>query len=446
MNKWFNNAVFYHIYPLGLCSAPHNNDFSSQPVSRINEIHKWIPHMKSMGVTALYLGPVFESSVHGYDTADYFRIDRRLGTNDDMKNLSNALHSEGIRVVFDGVFNHCGRNFFAFKDLQNNKWDSPYKDWFANIDFSRHNHYGDHFSYEGWSGCYDLVKYNLKNKGITDHLLAAVSFWIDEFGIDGIRLDAADSIDFDFFKLLRNHVLSKREDFWLMGEVVHGDYSRWANPSHLHSTTNYECYKGMYSSMNDLNMFEIGHSLQRQFGTGGRYKDLHLYNFLDNHDVNRISSTLKDKSKLYPLNLLLFTVPGIPSMYYGSEFGTEGKKINGNDSQLRAPLDINSLLANASSNDLISAIRTFSQLRKNLVSLRNGSYSQLYINNKQLVFERKYNDETIIVMINIDSEPVSVNLAALNGKNFCDTLNNNEYISGNSIQIPANWGRILALK
>lgn len=446
MNKWFNNAVFYHIYPLGMCGAPQRNDFNSQAVSRINEIYKWIPHMKSIGVNALYIGPVFESTAHGYDTADYFKIDRRLGTNEDMKSLSNELHRNGIKIVFDGVFNHCGRDFFAFRDLQKNKWDSPYKDWFANIDFSKHNHYGDAFCYSGWNGCFDLIKYNLKNNEIKDHLLAAVSFWIDEFNIDGIRLDAADSIDFDFFRLLRQHVLSKKDDFWLMGEVVHGDYSRWANDNMLHATTNYECYKGLYSSMNELNMFEVGYSLSRQFGSSGIYKNLKLYNFADNHDVNRIASTLKDHAKLYPLYLLLFTMPGIPSIYYGSEFGVEGVKINGNDSQLRPHLNIDDLIANTGNHDLKSAITRFAEIRHSLQSLRHGTYKQILINNKYLAFERECGQERVLVLINIDSEPTTVKIDSFMGMKGYDMLNNNELVNSSTLNVSGNWGRVIKLE
>ena len=144
---WFEEAVFYQIYPLGFCGAPFEND--GIPESRILKVLDWIPHMKKLGINAIYFSPVFESDTHGYNTRDYGLIDTRLGTNDDFKKVVDALHEEGIKVVLDGVFNHVGRGFWAFKDVQEKKWDSPYKDWF-HLSFEGNSNYNDGFWYEGW--------------------------------------------------------------------------------------------------------------------------------------------------------------------------------------------------------------------------------------------------------------------------------------------------------
>ena len=141
-----------------------------------------------------------------------------------------------------------------------------YCDWFAGLNFGGSSPYGDPFWYEGWNGYYNLVKLNLKNWHVCDHLIEAVGYWMDEFQIDGIRFDAADCVDFDFFKRIRSFCKGKKPDFWLMGEIIHGDYKRWANPEMLDSVTNYECYKGISSSHNDKNYFEINYSINRQFG------------------------------------------------------------------------------------------------------------------------------------------------------------------------------------
>ncbi|MEO1255282.1 MAG: alpha-amylase family glycosyl hydrolase [Bacteroidota bacterium] len=155
-----------------------------------------------------------------------------------------------------------------------------------------------------------------------------------------MRLDAADAISFDFFPLLKAHCRNQKSDFWLMGEVVHGDYYRWANDEMLDSTTNYEAYKGLYSSHLDCNLFEIAYSLNRQFSEDGIYKDLTLYNFVDNHDVNRLASNLKNPAHLYTIYGLLFTMPGIPSLYYGSEWGIAGKRTDQSDHMLRPTLSL----------------------------------------------------------------------------------------------------------
>ena len=243
-NHWTMDAVFYHIYPLGFCGAPIRNDFNSAPENRLEKINEWIPHLKALGVNVLYLGPVFESTAHGYDTADYFHVDRRFGTNETLAKLIAELHRNGIRVILDGVFNHVGRDFWAFRDLQKNGEDSQFCSWFQGLDFSKRSPFGDAFSYEGWSGCYDLVKLNLHSNEVRDHLFHAIRTWVEAFGIDGLRLDVAECLEPQFLCDLSAFCRSLDPDFWLMGEVIHGDYKKWANPEMLDSVTNYEVYKG----------------------------------------------------------------------------------------------------------------------------------------------------------------------------------------------------------
>ena len=332
------NAIFYHIYPLGLCGAPRKNDFTSQPVPRLETLHEWIPHLREMNVNALYLGPVFKSTAHGYDTADFFRVDRRLGTNETLSRLSEALHQNEIRLVLDAVFHHVGRDFWAFRDLLQNGENSAYRHWFSGVDFSQRSPYNDPFAYDGWAGHFDLVKLNLHEPDVRQHIFDAIKLWVDEFQIDGLRLDVADKLDMDFLHSLSSYCHSLRPGFWLMGEVIHGDYNQWVNPQTLNSVTNYECYKGLYSSHVEKNFFEIAYSLSRQFGQEGIYRGKLLYNFVDNHDVNRLASNLTNPAHLYTTYCLLFTMPGIPSIYYGSEWGMEGIRTDKDDSALRPHL------------------------------------------------------------------------------------------------------------
>ena len=336
---WVKEAIFYHIYPLGLLGAPLENHDHFEPVDRLQNLIPWLDHLEWLGVNAIYLGPIFESSKHGYDTIDYFQIDRRLGSNENMKNLSNEIHKRGMRLVLDGVFNHTGRGFWAFQDLLNNGRNSNYIDWFEGVNFNKRSPMGDPFDYETWQGYYDLVKLNLGHPAVKEHLFSAVNYWMEEWQIDGLRLDAADCVSLEFWKELRDFCTSRNPDFWLMGEIIHGDYRNWANEEHLHATTNYECYKGFYSSLNDKNLFEIAYALNRQFGQEGIYRDLNLYNFVDNHDVNRIASQLNQPSQLPLLYALLFAAPGIPSIYYGSEWGITGKREKNSDQQLRPALE-----------------------------------------------------------------------------------------------------------
>lgn len=399
-----NNSIFYHIYPLGFCGAQEKNDYHSPATSSLLKISDNIEHFKKMGINAVYLGPLFESESHGYNTVDYYHVDRRLGTNDDLRNLINNFHANGISVILDAVFNHSGREFFAFKDIKNNRNNSKYTDWYLNINFSGNNHYNDGFSYEGWSGCLDLVKYNLKNPEIKEHLIQAALQWIREFDIDGLRLDAADVLDFDFMRELSARCRNEKQDFWFVGEVVHGDYGRWIRDAHLNSVTNYEIYKGAWSSFNDNNFFEIAYSLNRQFGQHGIYRNIPLYNFLDNHDVNRIASTLKCSEHLPLVYGLLFTMPGIASVYYGSEFAIQGKRENGSDKQLRPTLE------KLYFSELTEWIAKLIQIRKQTPSLYNGDYKELLVASKQFAFMRTFQNENTAIVFNCDFNNVTLNL------------------------------------
>ena len=298
MSKWYEEAIFYHIYPLGLLGAPKAHEEEGE-VHRLKELDPWVAHMREYGFTAVYIGPLFESTTHGYDTKDYKRVDSRLGDNEDFRHFVEKCHESGIRVVVDGVFNHTGREFFAFQDLQRNRENSPYRYWYQDVDFGGNSPFHDGFWYRAWHNCYELANLNLGNPEVRNYLLDVVRFWIDEFDIDGIRLDCADCLSFDFMKELRRAAEEKKQDFWLMGEVIHGDYARWVNPETLHSVTNYELWKGLYSGHNDHNYFEIAHTIRRQFdANGGIYKGCRLYTFVDNHDVDRIVNTLNDKGFL----------------------------------------------------------------------------------------------------------------------------------------------------
>lgn len=452
-SSWATEAVFYHIYPLGLSGSPSQNDFMSPAVPRLEAVHNWITHIKDLGCNALYLGPVFEASTHGYDTADYYTVDRRLGTNETLKQLITQLHAQGIKVILDGVFNHVGRGFWAFRDLLSNGEGSPYRDWFAGVDFSRSSPYGDAFAYDGWNGHHNLVKLNLQHPDVRAHLFSAVQLWIEEFKIDGLRLDAADVMDLSFLGDLAGFCRGLCADFWVMGEVIHGDYRRWANPEMLDTTTNYECYKGLYSSHNDKNYFELAFSLNRQFGEHGIYKSLLLYSFADNHDVNRIASTLQHQAHLYPLHILLFTIPGLPSIYYGSEWGMSGIKLPDSDAPLRPRLPHPEAVEQKPHPALSATIRRLANIRKAHAALRYGSYEQVHVAHEQFAFARQTKEEQLIIVVNAASTSVSLSLkvAVPEGRILTDLLDPQQQFSVRNGQVhisevPACWARILQVQ
>lgn len=396
---WYDEAVFYHIYPLGLAGAPRQNDYT-EPVRRLVTLLPWIDHIKKLGFTALYIGPLFQSVGHGYETTDYRVLDSRLGTNEDLKDFVAACHRAGIRVIFDGVFNHTGRDFFAFKDIQANRENSAYRDWYCNVNFWGDTEYRDGFSYDNWGGYNLLAKLNQRNPAVRDYICDVIRFWVSEFDVDGLRLDAADVLDFEFMKALRRTADEVKPDFWLMGEVIHGDYSRWVNDSTLHSVTNYSLHKALYSGHNDHNYFEIAHTVDRTRSMLPEH--VRLYNFVDNHDVERISTKLANKAHYMPVHILLYTLPGIPSVYYGSEFGIEGRKEGYSDDSLRPFIDLQDHAGDYENNPctrLIAALgKIRSQWKQDLVC---GGYRQLCLTTGQYAYSR---GRLITAVNNSDSE------------------------------------------
>lgn len=450
---WAHDAIFYHIYPLGLCGAPRRNAFSAPAVPRLAQLHGWLDHIQGLGANALYLGPLFQSTSHGYDTVDYYRVDRRLGTNDTLAAFAEDLHRCGMRLILDGVFNHIGRDFWAFEDLRRNLRRSPYQRWFAGLDFAGRSPMGDPFSYEGWSGHYGLVKLNLEHPEVRRHLLEAVRQWVKTYHIDGLRLDAADCVSLDFHRELAAFTRRLKPDFWLLGEIIHGDYRTWANPETLDSVTNYECHKGLFSSLNDRNYFEIAYALNRQFGPQGLYRGLPLDNFVDNHDVDRVAGALKDSAWLYPLYALLFTLPGVPSVYYGSEWGLTGRRTPTSDAALRPALELEQARRAASHPDLPQAVARLARLRHASPALRHGDYRQLHVASEQLAFSRSVSGETVVVALNASGESAAFDLPlpGRSGGALVDLLNPGDPIpfaagQAPAVTLPPRWARVLAVK
>lgn len=424
---WAYESVFYQIYPLGFCGAPFEND--GVLTLRIRKVIDWIPHIKNLGANAIYFSPVFESDTHGYNTRDFRKIDVRLGTNEDFADVCQALHKEGIKVVLDGVFNHVGRGFWAFQDVLEKRWDSPYKDWF-HISFDGNSNYNDGLWYEGWEGNYDLVKLNLCHPDVKQHIFDSIRSWVEEFDIDGLRLDVAYCLDENFVRELRAFCDSLKPDFFLVGEMLHGDYNRLMNDSMLHSATNYECYKGLFSSFNSMNMFEIIHSLLRQFGPENwtLYRGKHLLCFVDNHDVSRIASNLTNEQHLPLIYALCFGMPGIPCVYYGSEWGAKANKSEG-DPALRACFDA------PVENDLTAWISKLAAAKKASNALNYGDFRSVVLTNRQCIFERKTDSERVLVAINADNVPYTAHFDAGCGT-AVDLITGNTHDFGGGSELP----------
>ena len=439
---WYDEAVFYHIYPLGMTGAPKENTYS-EPQHRLNTLLPWISHIKEIGCNAIYIGPLFESVGHGYETTNYKKLDSRLGTNEDLTNFVSECHKAGIRVILDGVFNHTGRDFFAFQDIKKNRESSQYKDWYCNVSFWGNNSFNDGFSYENWGGYDLLAKLNQHNPAVRDYICDVIRFWVREFDIDGIRLDAADVMDFSYMQSLRQVANEVKADFWLMGEVIHGNYSRWANDGTLHSVTNYMLHKALYSAHNDHNYFEVAHTIKYVSDmVGNRLK---LYTFVDNHDVERIYTKLNNKAHFVPVHIMLYTLPGIPSIYYGSEFGIEGRKERGSDDSLRPALNFDDYKDDLSTNPCTKLISSLGRIRQNTPALCYGDYRELELQTTHFAYERVFEDENVIITVNNSDSPINMMLPCGNTPEYIGALwGEKACVSDGRIrlQVPANSGEI----
>lgn len=439
---WYDEAVFYHIYPIGMTGAPKKNNYD-EPVHRLNILYEWIPHIKEIGCNAIYIGPLFESVGHGYETTDYKKVDSRLGTNKDLTDFVSECHKEGIRVILDGVFNHTGRDFFAFEDIKKHRENSRYKDWYCDVNFSGNNSYKDGFSYKNWGGHDLLVRLNQENPEVKEYICDVIRFWVEEFDIDGIRLDAADVMDFEYMQTLRTVANEVKPDFWLMGEVIHGDYSRWVNENTLHSVTNYILYKGFHSAHNDRNFFEIAHTI-KHVSEMFRSK-VNLYTFVDNHDVERIYTKLKNKAHIAPVYILLYTLPGIPSVYYGSEFGIEGRKEKSCDHYLRPALNFEDYRDAIKNNPCTSLISALGKIRRNNPVLSYGDYKELHLFTTCYAYERTYEGKSVIVAVNNSDKDVELSLACGDFEKYIGALSGEEVsvVDGHiKVNVPANYGEV----
>ena len=424
---WAYESVFYQIYPLGFCGAPFENDGVLE--HRILKVLDWIPHMEKLGIDAIYFSPVFESDTHGYNTRDYSKIDCRLGTNEDFKQVVQALHAHGIKVVLDGVFNHVGRGFHAFQDVVKNRENSPYLHWF-HISLEGNSNYNDGLWYEGWEGNYDLVKLNLGNEEVVQHILNSVKGWVDEFDIDGLRLDVAYCLSDEFCRRLREYCDGLKNDFFILGEVLHGEYGRMLAQKNIHSVTNYQCYKGLYSAFNSYNMFEIIHSLLRLFGPEDWTvaRGAHLLSFVDNHDVTRVASILENPAHLPLIYAMTFGMPGIPCVYYGSEWGAKAQKSEG-DPALRACFE------QPVFNELSEWISKLAEAKKHSKALNYGGFRSVVLTNRQCIFERNCDGERVFVAINADGAPYTAHFDAGCGR-AVDLISGEMHDFGGGSELP----------
>lgn len=409
--EWARRAVFYQIYPLGFLDAPPRNDRRSDPVPRLAELRNWYDHIINLGVTAIYFCPVFESLSHGYDTVDFFSIDRRLGDTHLFREIVDELHELGLRVILDGVFNHTGREFFAFQDILQNGRDSQYVDWYF-INWGSDSSYRDGFAYDCWENHQSLPRLNLDRPDTRNYIFEVARMWLGDVGMDGWRLDVAYEIDPGFWWEFRRVCKAAKPDCFLLGELIHGDYRKWVAPDLLDSGTNYQLHKAILGSFNDKNFWELKAVMERALHPEwGVFADLTLFNFLGNHDVTRILSELKDPRYFYPALIFLMTAPGIPCLYYGDEVGMHGRKKDG-DRVLRRPMLLPDEVWPDKERNIYRETARLAAIRKQHPSLLYGRYAALNAGRTIFSFLRQYVRETAIIAINSGDKPVALSVPA----------------------------------
>ncbi|GAB3817915.1 alpha-amylase family protein [Kribbella italica] len=298
---WTDHAIWWHVYPLGFTGAERAlADLTDEPHHRFGRLEDWLDHAIELGCSGLLLGPVFASETHGYDTIDHFRIDPRLGTDEDFDQLVAAAHARGLRVALDGVFNHVARSFAG-----------PHE-WFRRTDeglasFEGHEH---------------LVALDHDLPAVRQYVVDVMTHWMAR-GVDAWRLDAAYAVPASFWRDVLAEVRARYPEAWFFGELIHGDYAAYAQESTLDSITQYELWKAIWSSLNDGNFYELAHAVERH----DQLLDTFVpQTFVGNHDVTRIASQLSDERHVGHAVAILFTIAGVPSVYAGDEFGWQGVK------------------------------------------------------------------------------------------------------------------------
>jgi len=407
---WVQDAVFYQIFPDRFANGnPHNDPSYLEPWGALPSAHGFqggdlrgminrLDYLIDLGVNALYLNPIFLStSTHRYNTTDYYQIDPRLGTMADFRALLDAAHSNRMRVILDGVFNHCGRGFFAFNDLLENQEKSVYRDWFHVKRFPVEAYTpGDADNYLGWWRLKSLPKFNTSNPDVRKYLLSVARYWIEQ-GIDGWRLDVPNEIDDDsFWAEFRHTVKTANPEAYLMGEIWTAD-PRWVSDNHFDGLMHYPLRESVLEYLNGsfMTTAQFADKVEGYLKLYRRQNAYAMYLPLGSHDTERVLTLLKDVRKVKLAFAFMLAYPGSPAIYYGDEIGMLG----GKDPDCRRAFPVETADWN---NELRSWVQLLATLRRGFTPLRRGEYRRLLLEDRRhvYVFARSLGREHVLVAIN----------------------------------------------
>ena len=408
---WVQDAVFYQIFPDRFANGDTKNDpvnvkpWDSSPTNNgfqggdLQGILKHLDYLRDLGINAIYLNPIFLSpSTHRYNTTDYFKIDPRLGNEQDFHSLLKAIHRNSMHIILDGVFNHCGRGFFAFSDLLENQDQSPYKDWYHVKRFPI-NAYGagDATDYLSWWNHKSLPKFNTSNPSVRKYLMSIARYWLEQ-GIDGWRLDVPNEIDDDsFWAEFRSLVKGINPDAYLLGEIW-DIQPRWVGEDHFDGLMDYPFRTATLDLLNqEIWVSEFTSRINLLLNAYNRENVFSQYLLLGSHDTERLFTILGGKiNKVKTALLLQFSFPGAPAIYYGDEIGIEG----GKDPDCRRAFPWDETQWN---NELRIWLQKLISIRKEKEALRRGALIPLMADNAKsgFAFARISNGEIIITLINV---------------------------------------------
>jgi len=405
---WAPDAVWWQVYPLGFLGAPSSGDpDAAEPVHRLPAIANWLDHLVGLGANGLALGPVFASHSHGYDTVDHYRVDPRLGTEDDLVALVEACHARGVRVQLDGVFNHVGRGFGRFREVLEQGPAAPAAAWFR-IDPEATGE-PDGFGYADFEGHHDLVALNHDEPAVADHVAGVMSYWCDR-GVDAWRLDAAYAVPAGFWAPVLDRVRERHPATWVVGEMIHGDYAEYVEHAHLDSVTQYELWKAIWSSVNDGNLFELAWAMRRHDALLPSFLPL---TFVGNHDVTRIATRIDDPRHLPHALAAWLTTPGIPSIYYGDELGRQGLKEDraGGDDAVRPAFPASPGELPPGGGDVYDLHRALVSVRRRNAWLAGARLGEpLVLANETLALEARAGDRRLVTALNLSDDAAGVPL------------------------------------
>ncbi|MFW2513971.1 alpha-amylase family glycosyl hydrolase [Demequina sp. SO4-13] len=402
---WVEHAIWWQVFPLGFTGAERSSVAEPGADHRLLDLIPWLDYAVELGASGLALGPIFASETHGYDTTDYFRIDPRLGTEEDFQALVAEAHRRGLRVLLDGVFNHVGRSFGPFQEVLAGGPAADAGAWFS-LQWPEGAAPGDEPEYGDFEGHHHLVGLNHDEPAVADFVVEVMEHWLSR-GADGWRLDAAYAVPSSFWGKVTSRVRSNYPDAYFVGEYIHGDYAGEVEAGGLDSTTQYELWKAIWSSLNDANFYELTSALERHNDLLATYAPM---TFIGNHDVTRIASKLTHAALLPHAVVILLTAGGTPSIYYGDEQGYRGVKEDreGGDDDIRPVFP-------PSPDDLSPLGRPIFALHQELIGLRRrnpwlhrATTEVLELSNEVLSYRVASGDRSLVVALNLSHEPQQV--------------------------------------